>query len=341
MISAIMWFFVLLGVFFVVKSTSSHYHVYVTSTRDSVVADAALCFDVTSNSSTLLDAMLSMMDNGGQCNLRSALAACVDLTDTWRQGFMANGSSATMEGSETVACSIILAANTISFLGSELTMNASIFSSLSSSASSTARAGTASIEIRGIGSAEGNCSATVSGDSAANRFLSVTLGDMSVLPVQIRLTCLVITNFGSDSLDGGAVYLDGVTSGFIAEEVTFGPNNTASSGGALYVTSSSNVVLSSSSFYGNSASSLSGGGGGAIYIDLSTNIRIQGCDICLNEAAGFGGGINIYSNSRNCSISDSTVSYNDAGVSGGGIYLASSNEDFTLHSSTLQGNSAG
>ena len=172
-----------------------------------------------------------------------------------------------------------------------------------------------------------------------------------------------VSNFGNETLKGGAVFLNGVTDSRM-ENCKF-TNNTALTGGAVHFgSSSSNVEIVFCDFFDNFAVEMAGGlyigsfnfkfafmnvsfwnntaynGGGLFVNNENVDFTMNHCSFHGNIVGGVGGGAFIYSNSkryimRNCDFTEnSAVKYY-----GGGLYLYSRNQ-VELHDVRFVGNKA-
>ena len=91
-----------------------------------------------------------------------------------------------------------------------------------------------------------------------------------------------IAGFGSLEVDGGAIYVDGMT--VVIEFVVF-RDNYGDAGGAMFVDQSTGIRFLSTRFEGNTAAS----DGGGVYLDrFNTDIQFLFCDFIGNTVTGNG-----------------------------------------------------
>ena len=133
---------------------------------------------------------------------------------------------------------------------------------------------------------------------------------------------------GFDSGAGGGLYLRQVEARFT--DVAIDDNVAQRIGGGLFVQNSTDLRIEGGSISGNESLDASAGG-----LFNRGRTQLDGVTISGNSAEGDGGGIFA---ERSLAISSSLIAGNSAGRDGGGLHSTSS---FTLVSSTVSGNSAG
>eukprot|EP01041_Mallomonas_annulata_P001553 gene1553-3000_t len=241
------------------------------------------------------------------CNLRSAIATCIDLFTISDH------------------CDIYLPSNSAIFLNSssypplEISLNLLLSSSFR-------------LSIFGQGSSikcipEGNDN----NNNCQHRFLSVSNLNEESEFFSFHLYNLTINGFGSTSIDGGALFLQGLNNTVI-NKVTF-ENNIGSNGGALYMTDSSHSHIDNCVFVSNYGSY-----GGVFISTHNYNIRFRN-DIFLYNEASFGGGLSIGSFNMDIRL-ERIIFYMNKANTGGAILIDLINTDITMQSLLFSNNSA-
>jgi predicted outer membrane repeat protein len=161
-----------------------------------------------------------------------------------------------------------------------------------------------------------NCS--ISGSSLI-RLFNISI-DSTAHNFLFSLSNLEIHQFGNLLLDGGAIFLDGVTAATLTDITFF--NNSAYQGGALSLYSSSNISINNCHFISNLADS-----GGAVFIE-STNSHVHFHQTIFDSNTALsasGGAIHILSKNYNISFSHCLFHFNQAFTTGGAVQILKQN----------------
>jgi predicted outer membrane repeat protein len=162
--------------------------------------------------------------------------------------------------------------------------------------------------------------------------------DPAVHSFHFSISNLQISGFGNQLstilLDGGAIFLDGLTSASF-HDTTF-LNNNAYQGGALALQSSSNISLTNCHFILNLAAV-----GGAVLIgSFNSQIHFHQTTFDLNSAiSASGGAIQVLTNNRNLTFTDCLFQNNHALSTGGGIHILELNQQVLFSNTSFVKNS--
>eukprot|EP01041_Mallomonas_annulata_P017633 gene17633-36186_t len=211
---------------------------------------------------------------------------------------------------------------------------------MSSIASSSSR-----LTIFGQGSTIKNLSGE--NNNCQSRFLSISNLNRPTGYLSFHFHNVSIHGFGSSTIDGGALYLQGLND-VIINAVTF-IHNIGSCGGALYMSNCSLIIIDNFIFIDNYSTDYGGGfylnhrniaqidDGGFYLSESNSDLSFTNCIVSHNSAGSTGGGVHVNIHNQDLKINAILFTSNAAyGGNGGAIYASENNSlSFTSCNMTL------
>jgi len=145
----------------------------------------------------------------------------------------------------------------------------------------------------------------------------------------------VIEGNGNASMDGGGIWMDGVSAAAVAPRIedTAILDNVARDGGGVWAGNYTYPTFQNCAIEGNSAQS-----GGGILSGTLRGLRLSESTVAGNDASAYGGGMYISASGAEIVITLSTIADNTAVHEGGGMWLWGSNP--ILRACAITGNSS-